>query len=132
MALNYQNIKSNPEKISKVKLFVQQYDWKEIDFPAHKKDWKMFELNNKSIALNVLYITYNTEKIRHAYKSKYNKEYENRFSVTVLVIPDGKKWHDLAVKKLSTLLRGVTSKHDGDFYCLNCFHSYSTKDKLHV
>ena len=33
-------------------------------------------------------------------------------------------------KKRSALLRGVTLKHDQDFYCLNCFHSYSTKDKL--
>ena len=24
----------------------------------------------------------------------------------------------------------MTSKHDGDFYCLNCLHSYRTKDKL--
>ena len=29
-----------------------------------------------------------------------------------------------------TLLRGITSNHEEDFYCLNCFHSYSTKDKL--
>ena len=43
---------------------------------------------------------------------------------------DGKKWHYLVVKKLSVLLRGITSRHDGDFYCLNCFHSYSTKEKL--
>ena len=28
------------------------------------------------------------------------------------------------------LFRGIASKHDGDFYCLKCFHSYSTKDKL--
>ena len=28
------------------------------------------------------------------------------------------------------LLRGVTSKCDGDFYALNCFRSYSLKDKL--
>ena len=48
------------------------------------------------------------------------------------MITYGEKWHYLAAKKLSLLLRGVTSKHDGDFYCLNCFHSYSTKDKLHV
>ena len=27
-------------------------------------------------------------------------------------------------------LRGITSNHNGDFYCLNCFHSYSTKNKL--
>ena len=33
-------------------------------------------------------------------------------------------------KILEELLRGITSKHDGDFYCLNCFHSYSTKEKL--
>ena len=30
-----------------------------------------------------------------------------------------KKWHYLAVKKLSALLRGIDSKHDGEFYCLN-------------
>ena len=33
-------------------------------------------------------------------------------------------------KKLSALLKGITSKHKGDFYCLNCFHSYSTKENL--
>ena len=33
-------------------------------------------------------------------------------------------------KKMSALFRGITSKHDGLFYCLNCFHSYSTKGKL--
>ena len=33
-------------------------------------------------------------------------------------------------EKLSTLLRGITSKHQGDFYCLNCFHSFRTRNKL--
>ena len=34
-------------------------------------------------------------------------------------------WHYLPVKKTpSALLRGITSKHDGDFYCLNCLHSF--------
>ena len=46
------------------------------------------------------------------------------------MITDNKKWLYLAVKSLSALRRGITSKHDGDFYCLNCFHSYSTKNKL--
>ena len=36
----------------------------------------------------------------------------------------------LAVKKLSALLRGATSKYNGDFCCLNCLHSLRTKDKL--
>ena len=46
------------------------------------------------------------------------------------MITDGKKWHYLSVKKLSALLRGITSNHDGDFYWLNCPHSYRTKDRL--
>ena len=27
------------------------------------------------------------------------------------------------------LLRGTTSKQDGDFYCLNCLHSFATENK---
>ena len=33
------------------------------------------------------------------------------------------------VKSLSALLKGITSNHRGDFYCLNCFHSYNIKEK---
>ena len=39
-ALNREKIKSYPERISKVKPFINQYNWKEISFPSHKKDWK--------------------------------------------------------------------------------------------
>ena len=46
------------------------------------------------------------------------------------MITTGKKWHYLAVKSFSALLRGTTSDHVGDFYCLNYFHLYSTKEKL--
>ena len=47
------------------------------------------------------------------------------------MITDGKKWHYIVAKSLSVLLRGIASKHDGDFYYLNCFHLYSTKNKKH-
>ena len=33
-------------------------------------------------------------------------------------------------KKISALLHGVTSKHKGDFYYLNCLHSFRTENKL--
>ena len=46
------------------------------------------------------------------------------------MITDDKKCHYLFVKSLLALLRGIISKHVGDFYCLNCFHSYSTEKKL--
>ena len=47
------------------------------------------------------------------------------------MITDGtSNWHYLAVKSISGLLRGITSNHNGDFYCLNCLHSYTTEKKL--
>ena len=42
----------------------------------------------------------------------------------------GKKWRYLAVTNLSASLKGNSSNHKGDFYCLNCFSSYTTKNKL--
>ena len=127
VALNYQNFEKNPHRITKIKPFIDQYDWNDINFPSHSKDWKNFELNNKSIALNILYVPHNTKKIRHAYKSKYNLIRENQ--AILLMITDGKKWHYLAVKRLSALLRGITSKHKEEFYFLNCFYSYTTNNK---
>ena len=99
-----------------------------MDFSPHSKDWKKIESNNKSIALNILYVPHNSEEIRHAYQSKHNLTRETQ--VILLTITDGEKWYYLAVKSLSALLRRITSNHYGDFYCLNCLHSYRKKDKL--
>ena len=125
IAFNYDKIENHPEKINNVKPFINQYDWSEINFPSHVGDWKKFELNNKSIALNVLYVPEDEKTIRHAYKLKYNLTRENQ--LVLLMITNGEKWHCLTVRSLSALLKGIKSNHDGDFYCLNCFHSYRTK-----
>ena len=46
----------------------------------------------------------------------------------LLIIPNGNQhWHYLAVKTLSALLRGITSKYHGYFYFLNCFHLFQQK-----
>ena len=50
--------------------------------------------------------------------------------ITLLMISNGdKQVHYLAVKKLSALLKGITSIHHGGFYCLNCLHSFATENK---
>ena len=51
VALNYRNIKKKPQKISKIKSFINQYNWKEIDFPSEKKDWKNFHWIIKQLLL---------------------------------------------------------------------------------
>ena len=43
VALNYQDIKYNPERISNIKPFMDQHNCKEIDFPSDKKEWNDFE-----------------------------------------------------------------------------------------
>ena len=115
--------------MSKRKPFINNCNWKDIEFPSHLKDWRKFGCNSKTIALNILYVPYKTKQIRPAYKSKHNNERDTQ--VNLLMITDGtSNWHYLAIKNISGLLRGITSNHNGDFYCLNCFHSYTTKRKL--
>ena len=69
VALNHQNIKNHPERITNIIPFVDKYDWSDIDFPAGIKDWKKFEKNNDSIALNILQVPHNEKDICHVYKS---------------------------------------------------------------
>ena len=54
ISLNHDKINRDPQRISKIKPFIDQYNWNDIDFPSTGKDWKKFELNNESIALNIL------------------------------------------------------------------------------
>ena len=130
LALNFNKIDKNPQRISKIKPFIENYNWNGINFPATKKDWNRFEVNNKNVALNILYVPFKTKKIEIAYKSKYNLVRDNQ--IILLMISNGENWHYLAVKSLPRLLRGITSNHDGDYYCLNCFHSYRTENKLNA
>ena len=127
LALNLDKIKKDPQRITKIKPFIEKYNWEDINFPSTSKDWKKFE-SNIEVALNILYVPYNIKKINITCKSKNNLTQERQ--IILLMISDGQKWHYLVVKKLSGLLRGITSNHKEDFYCLNCFHSYSTKNKL--
>ena len=61
LALNLDKINIHAGRISKIKPFIEQYNWNDIDFPSTSKDWKKFELNNE-IAINVLYVPHNAKK----------------------------------------------------------------------
>ena len=77
----------------------------------------------------MLFIPHNKKEIRPAYISKYNHKRKNQV-ILLMITDDGERWHYLAVRSLSALLRGISSSNNGDFYCLNCFHSYRTLNKL--
>ena len=52
-ASNYQTIEKDTQRISKLKPYINKYNWKGIEFVAGPKKWIKFEKNNKTIALNV-------------------------------------------------------------------------------
>ena len=119
LALYHQQIK-NFFRTRKIKPFVNNLNWNNISFSPQQQDYKTFEINNKPIALNILCIPNNTEKISHVYKSEFNKTIEKQ--VILLLITDGQKQHYTAVKNLNSSLR--TGIGCSEKYCLNCFKSF--------
>ena len=55
VALNYEEIGWHPQGVSSIKPFINKYNWEGINYPSNMDDWKMFEKNNPTIALNILY-----------------------------------------------------------------------------
>ena len=89
-----------------------------MELPAQPSDWKKFEQNKRSIALNILFVPNGTKDIKLAYKSKYNGKHEKK--VILLMIGDGKKWHYLGVKKYSNGQKSlvVPAAYYSDIECL--------------
>ena len=72
-----------------------------IDFLSHQKDWENFEHENNSTALNALFVSHNSEEIKLAYKSTYNK---SKNQVILLMINDEtNNYYYFAIKNLSEL-----------------------------
>ena len=73
----------------------------DTDFPSYQRDWEEFEQENNSIALNILFVSHNSEEINLAFKSSYNKR---KTQVILLMINDEtNNSYYFAVKILSEL-----------------------------
>ena len=62
--------------MTKIKPFINKYNWEGINYPSEKDDWKKFEKSNVTIALNVL--SAKKEKIYPAYVSNHNSNREKQ------------------------------------------------------
>ena len=85
VALNHEEIKKYPQIITKIKPFVNKYNWKGINFSSEKDHWKKIEKDNLTIALNVLYAK--IEKVYPAYGSEHDPNREQQ--VILLMIANG-------------------------------------------
>ena len=136
VVLNYKKIKKDPQKIIKIKPFINKYNLEVTNYPSEKDHWKKLDKNNVGIALNVLK---KRRKNISCYVSKRNSNDEKQVIVLLILNRDKglakskgrearsegwQQWPYLAAKKPSALLRGITLKHHGEFYFLNCYHSF--------
>ena len=84
VVLSHEEIGKNLERITKVKCFINKYNWEGINFPSEKDDSKKFEKNNVTIALNILYTKKETKYPDYASKHNSNREKQ----VILLMIPN--------------------------------------------
>ena len=63
-----------------------------------------------------------------AYISKHNSNHEKQ--ILLLMNANRGGWYYPAVDQLCALFRGITSEHGSNFYCLNCLHSFRSKNKF--
>ena len=100
--LFHNQIKCHPERISKIKPFINNLNWEKINFPPQEQDYQQLQINNNSNALTILRVN-NEQKISHFYKPEFNITRENK--VILLILTDNDKQHYLAVKRFNPLLK---------------------------
>ena len=126
VTLNYEEIKKDPQRIKKIKPFISKYNQERIDFISQKDDWKKFERNNVTIALNVLYAT--KEKIYPAYVSKNKTNREKQ-----VICNDFKRPKmTLSCSKTTSIIKRNNFETSWYFFCLKCLHSFATTKKIEL
>ena len=100
--MNSEEIKKDPQRITKIEPFVNKYKEKEKTFSQKKMIGENLRRNNAKTALNILYAK--KGKIYPAYIWKHNSNREKR--VILIMIPNRQKlWHYLTVKTISIFKR---------------------------
>ena len=134
-ALHHEDIKHNPERISLLRPYENQYNWKGLEFPVSIKKIDKFEKNNPGIAVNVLFSNKKSQKknIYTVRRSEHNVK--SKKQVNLLMIVDGEKRHYTAIKNISRLLSKLNGKTRRAYhFCMNClngFRTESARDKLY-
>ena len=148
-SLHHEEIGKNPQRITKLKLFKERYNWEGLKFPMAINEIGKFEKNNSEVAVNVLFTSKNEddeeisaleclrylfqeEKLKGgtfyiARRSDYNCKRKKQ--VNSLMIVDGENRHYTAVKNLSRLLSSSNCKtYKGAYhFCLNCLNGFRTE-----
>ena len=112
-------LKKNPQRTSKIKPFINNYNWKDIDFPRTNKDWRKLKLNN-DIAINI-FNNKKHHKVRdHChYTGKYKDAAHNICNLRYKVpkeIPV--VFHNGSTYDYDFIIKELVKEFEGNFDCL--------------
>ena len=117
MALRWEEIDTDPQRISKLKKFKADFDWSGIGFSVSFKDIKRFEFRNQ-ISINILAI-----EDRQIYICRKGDNYEHM--INLMLIMENNRKHYVVIQSLSRLLSSQNTKHNGkEYFCTNCLQGF--------
>ena len=103
----------DPQRVSNLRKFTDNYDWSGLEFPLSMKDIWKFETGN-SISVNILAV-----EGRDIYIHRKARRMDQEINL-LMVSEDGIN-HYTAIKSLSRLLKSSNTKHKcKQHFCINC------------
>ena len=118
----------DPQRISNLRKFMDNYDWSELEFPVSIKDIGKFETRN-NISVKVLAV-----EGRDIYIHRKGPRVGR--GINLLMVSEDGMWHYTAIKSLSRLLssKNCNTKRKQHF-CMNCLQAFmqeSSRDQHQV
>ena len=118
----------DPQQVSNLRKFTDNYDWSGLEFPVSIKDIGKFETRN-NISVNVLAVEGRDIYI-HRKGRKMGRE------INLLMVCEDGIWHYTAIKSLSRLLSSKNSNTKcKQHFCMNCLQGFtqeSSRDQHQV
>ena len=118
----------DPQRVSNLRKFTDNYDWSGLEFPVLIKDIGKFE-NRNNISVNVLAV-----EGRDIYI--HRKGWRMGREINLLMVSEDGIWHYTAIKSLSRLLSSKNSNTKcKQHFCINCFQGFtqeSSRDQNQV
>ena len=122
-ALHHEEIKKDHQRMSRLRPYEKQYNWKGLEFPVSVKKIDKFEKNNPGIAVYVLFSNNKNQNIYTARRSECNVKCKNQ--VNLLMLVDGEKRHYTTIKSISRLLSKLNGKTRRAYhFCMNCLNGF--------
>ena len=120
-AMKFEEVGNNPERVSKLKKYEEEFSWSGLEFPVSFRDINKFESRNE-IGVNISAV-----ENRKIYICIKGKDYDRNVNL-LLITGDSNKKHYIAVKSLSRLLSSQNSKNKGiQYFCTNCLNGFTSE-----